>query len=222
MEALALIVGLYFLAAPVMGIVAFLTLRKSRGEARQLRARLTAATDRLDELTAALAALRSELGLAPAPEAETPAADAPDAAPAEPPEHPDTAEAERTRAAAREAFERSLSGAAPETAAPETESAETVPPETAPPETAPPGVGTAGTGSAAPVIRPGRTQGGLEESLTSRWLVWLGAVTIALGSIFLVKYSIERGWVGPAVRVAMGFASRPRVLLAVIGPSKKE
>jgi uncharacterized membrane protein len=45
---------------------------------------------------------------------------------------------------------------------------------------------------------------GLELQLTSRWLVWLGAVTIALGSVFLVRYSIERGWLGPGVRVASG------------------
>jgi uncharacterized membrane protein len=47
---------------------------------------------------------------------------------------------------------------------------------------------------------------GLELQLTSRWLVWLGAITIALGSVFLVKYSIERGWLGPGVRVAFGLA----------------
>jgi len=65
------------------------------------------------------------------------------------------------------------------------------------------------------VTEPGRARVGLEESLTSRWLVWLGAITIALGSIFLVKYSIERGWVGPAVRVAMGFAFG--VVLLLVG-----
>ena len=47
---------------------------------------------------------------------------------------------------------------------------------------------------------------GLELQLTSRWLVWLGAITIALGSVFLVRYSIERGWLGPGIRVALGLA----------------
>jgi uncharacterized membrane protein len=47
---------------------------------------------------------------------------------------------------------------------------------------------------------------GWELQLTSRWLVWLGAVTIALGSVFLVRYSIERGWLGPGVRIALGLA----------------
>jgi len=183
-----------------MGIAAYLALRKSRGEVRQLRARLTAATDGLDDLTAAHGALRAELGLAPAaspaPEAETPAAEPSEAHAPEPPEA-EPSEAERTQAAAREAFERSLRGEAPEAPPSETLPSETPPPETAPPETG-----------------PSPTQGGLEESLTSHWLVWLGAVTIALGSIFLVKYSIERGWLGPAVRVALGFVFGVVLLLA--------
>ncbi len=170
-----------------MGIVAYLALRKSRDEVRQLRARLTATTEGLDQLTAAHASLRAELGLAPAPGAETPAAEPSETPAPEPPEYSEPSGAERAQAAAREAFERSLRGEAPE--AP--------PPETGPPETG-----------------PSRTQGGLEESLTSRWLVWLGAVTIALGSVFLVKYSIERGWLGPAVRVALGFAFGVVLLLA--------
>ena len=42
-----------------------------------------------------------------------------------------------------------------------------------------------------------------EELLASRWIVWLGAIVIALGSVFLVKFSIEQGWLGPAVRDAL-------------------
>lgn len=45
----------------------------------------------------------------------------------------------------------------------------------------------------------------LEERFTSRWLVWLGAVAIALAGTFLVKYAVERGWLGPATRVTLGF-----------------
>jgi uncharacterized membrane protein len=187
-EALFLLAGLYFLVAPVMGIIAFLALRKSGNEIRHLRARLTAVTEGLDNLTAAHRALREELGLAPAQEAETPAP--------EPPEYSESTEAEPAQAAAREAFERSLSDEPSEVPPAEAPPAETPSPETA-----------AAAGQA-------RTKGGLEESLTSRWLVWLGAVTIALGSIFLVKYSIERGWLGPAVRVALGFTFGVALLLA--------
>lgn len=45
----------------------------------------------------------------------------------------------------------------------------------------------------------------IEELFASRWLVWLGGLTIALAGIFLVKYSIERQLLSPAVRVALGF-----------------
>jgi uncharacterized membrane protein len=47
----------------------------------------------------------------------------------------------------------------------------------------------------------------LEAALAARWLVWLGALTLALASAFLVKYSIDRGLLGPDVRVALGFVA---------------
>jgi len=59
---------------------------------------------------------------------------------------------------------------------------------------------------------PGRTarKEALEEKFASSWLVWLGGVTLALGAAFLVKYSVEFGYLSPAVRcmvgAVMGFA----------------
>lgn len=47
------------------------------------------------------------------------------------------------------------------------------------------------------------TGGGFEEALASRWLVWLGAIALALGGAFLVKYSIDQGLLGPAVRLTI-------------------
>jgi uncharacterized membrane protein len=46
---------------------------------------------------------------------------------------------------------------------------------------------------------------GLEENLTSRWFVWLGAIAVALAGTFLVKYSIDEGYLGPAARCVLGF-----------------
>ena len=43
-----------------------------------------------------------------------------------------------------------------------------------------------------------------EEVFTGRWLVWLGGLTLALGGFFLVKYSINQGWIGPLFRVIAG------------------
>lgn len=46
----------------------------------------------------------------------------------------------------------------------------------------------------------------VERALTERWLVWLGAVALALGGAFLVKMSVDMGLLRPAVRVALGGA----------------
>jgi uncharacterized membrane protein len=43
-----------------------------------------------------------------------------------------------------------------------------------------------------------------EERFGTQWVVWVGGVALALGGIFLVRYSIEQGWIGPAVRVFLG------------------
>jgi uncharacterized membrane protein len=47
-------------------------------------------------------------------------------------------------------------------------------------------------------------QAGLEERLGTRWVVWIGGVTLALGGLFLVRFSIEQGLLGPGVRVLLG------------------
>lgn len=47
----------------------------------------------------------------------------------------------------------------------------------------------------------------LEESLASRWLIWLGGATMALAAAFFIKLSVEHGWLGPGVRVALGLVS---------------
>ncbi len=45
---------------------------------------------------------------------------------------------------------------------------------------------------------------GLEERFGTRWVVWAGGLALALGGIFLVRYSIEQGLIGPGVRIALG------------------
>ncbi|MCH7795946.1 MAG: hypothetical protein IH900_12535, partial [Proteobacteria bacterium] len=65
MEVLLWLLGLYLLVAPVVGIAAYVSQQKSRSEIRALRHRLTAATDRLEELTETVAALHAELVLEP-------------------------------------------------------------------------------------------------------------------------------------------------------------
>ncbi|CAO3419000.1 DUF2339 domain-containing protein [Azospirillum endophyticum] len=56
--------------------------------------------------------------------------------------------------------------------------------------------------TAPAVARPGWRE--LEESLASRWLIWLGGGTMALAAAFFIKLSVDHGWLGPSVRVALG------------------
>lgn len=50
------------------------------------------------------------------------------------------------------------------------------------------------------------TAPGIEERIGTRWVVWLGGLTLALGGFFMVRYSIEAGLLGPGVRVLLGGA----------------
>jgi uncharacterized membrane protein len=43
----------------------------------------------------------------------------------------------------------------------------------------------------------------LESRLGARWAVWVGGIALALGGIFMVKYSIDAGLLSPAVRLFM-------------------
>src|SRR5215475_3817056 len=55
----------------------------------------------------------------------------------------------------------------------------------------------AATAPAAPAMS-------LEERLGTQWAVWVGGLAVALGGIFLVRYSIAQGLLGPGVRVTFG------------------
>ena len=55
---------------------------------------------------------------------------------------------------------------------------------------------------APPPLPP--TQPGFEERLGTRWVVWVGGLTLALGGFFMVRYSIEAGLLGPGVRTMLG------------------
>ncbi len=43
----------------------------------------------------------------------------------------------------------------------------------------------------------------IETALGTRWAVWVGGVALALGGLFLVRYTIEAGIFGPGARLAM-------------------
>jgi uncharacterized membrane protein len=58
--------------------------------------------------------------------------------------------------------------------------------------------------AAAAAATPDRPSVGFEEKFGTRWVVYIGGLALALGGIFLVKYSIEQGLLGPGMRIFMG------------------
>jgi uncharacterized membrane protein len=50
-------------------------------------------------------------------------------------------------------------------------------------------------GSAPPEARPD-----IEALLTARWGVWLGAAALVLAGVFLVRYAVDQGLLGPTPR----------------------
>ncbi|MDO8400464.1 MAG: DUF2339 domain-containing protein [Bradyrhizobium sp.] len=56
--------------------------------------------------------------------------------------------------------------------------------------------------SAPPPLPP--AEPGFEERIGTRWVVWVGGLTLALGGFFMVRYSIEAGLLGPGVRTMLG------------------
>jgi uncharacterized membrane protein len=104
----------------------------------------------------------------------------------------------------REAFEQtqatSSPGVAPEQPAADAESVAPV----AEDQTAAP-TGTVGGATAAPPPLP-QPGPGFEERIGTRWVVWVGGLTLALGGFFMVRYSIDAGLLGPGVRTLLGGA----------------
>src|SRR5436190_899657 len=59
----------------------------------------------------------------------------------------------------------------------------------------------------APPVTPAPPGTGLadfEERFGTKWVVWIGGLSLALGGIFLVRYAIDRELIVPSVRVALG------------------
>jgi uncharacterized membrane protein len=62
---------------------------------------------------------------------------------------------------------------------------------------------TTGAATIPPLPQPGP---GFEERIGTRWVVWVGGLTLALGGFFMVRYSIDAGLLGPGVRTLLGGA----------------
>ncbi|HEX9468875.1 MAG TPA: DUF2339 domain-containing protein [Bradyrhizobium sp.] len=78
------------------------------------------------------------------------------------------------------------------------------------------------TGPAAmPPLLP-QPEPGFEERIGTRWVVWVGGLTLALGGFFMVRYSIEAGLLGPGVRTLLGGAFALALLAAGEWTRRKE
>src|SRR5262245_61519782 len=58
----------------------------------------------------------------------------------------------------------------------------------------------------APIAQPAGQSASatLEKKFGTQWVVWIGGLALALGGIFLVRYTIEQGLLGPGVRIFLG------------------
>ena len=92
------------------------------------------------------------------------------------------------------------------------------------PQPAPAGIAGAApppeTTAAPPPLPP--AEPGIEERIGTRWVVWIGGLTLALGGFFLVRYSIEAGLLGPRVRTLLGGLFAVALLLAGEGTRRKQ
>src|SRR5665213_1792326 len=79
----------------------------------------------------------------------------------------------------------------------------------------------AGSAAPQPPQLP-QAQPGFEERLGTRWVVWIGGLTLALGGFFMVRYSIEAGLIGPGVRTLLGGAFALALLAAGEWTRRKE
>ncbi len=69
---------------------------------------------------------------------------------------------------------------------------------------------------------PRQQQPGFEERVGTRWAVWVGGLTLALGGFFMVRFSIEQGLLGPGVRTLLGGAFALALLAAGEWSRRKE
>jgi len=83
---------------------------------------------------------------------------------------------------------------------PSVEAPPPVPPPLPPQEAEEPPAAPALPPAAAPAPPPTS----LEERFGTQWVVWIGGLALALGAIFLVRYSIEQGLIGPGMRIFLG------------------
>ena len=172
-------------------------------------------SDRLDELTRRIAILTP--GAGPVPEAATPTDTPPQRAADETAAQPAKVSTENVRvwdySTPVPKLGEPLPGAAAEPSKAIEPPAEPAPEPTPPPVSEPvqpetgadaPPPGDAPPSDAPPPVSSGPNFGDFEKRFGTQWVVWVGGLALALGGIFLVRYSIEAGLFGPGLRIIFG------------------
>ena len=113
-------------------------------------------------------------------------------------------EAPRAPAAAPRAAAPPLPAAAPPAPPPPAAAPEAAPPPPPPSPQQPPPASVPPARAPAAAATPAPGPIGFEERFGTRWVVWVGGVALALGGVFLVRYTIQQGLIGPGVRIALG------------------
>ena len=71
------------------------------------------------------------------------------------------------------------------------------------PDVAPAATGLPLSDQPAGIRAAGKGGASLEERLGARWAVWVGALALALGGAFLVRFSLEQDLLGPGARIGL-------------------
>jgi uncharacterized membrane protein len=201
--------------------VLLLMVLKRLNVAHDYRNALAGISDRLDEMSQRIAALTPEAG--PAPAATAPVDSAPPRADnSAPASQPAKSKTENVRVWDYSTPVPKLPDSLPDTAAeppmaeppkmaepPDEPIPEAIPSAISEPAQPQPGAHAPPPGDAPPADTSppasGRPDfGDFEKRFGTQWVVWVGGIALALGGIFLVRYSIEAGLFGPGLRIIFG------------------
>ncbi len=62
----------------------------------------------------------------------------------------------------------------------------------------------------------------MEQFMGGKLFAWIGGLALFLGIVFFVKLSLERGWISPGLRVAIGLATGAALVIAGVLTQRKE
>ena len=185
MEAIAVLLGIFFLASPFIAIIALVQIGKFRNDLDQLRREVRA----LSEGGAKDVTARNDSALKTPPEIKQPEEirthDTPD------PEKVAALVSPPSQIKAKLTEDITVQGQDNQRKAPVMKSTAELRAEAA-----------MKTKAAKPKAPP-KPKPTIEEMIGSQWSVWVGGIALAIGAVFLLRFSIEAGVFSPAMRLGL-------------------